>query len=486
VNRILRKALQDSIRRRFKSKMKRKGLLKIAIGVSLVATLLVGIPLMGCAPTAPPTAPPVTPPVTPPAAPPEAKVITAKIGFNAPLTGPTAGWGLPGLYGDEIWCDHINAAGGIETLDGTRVMVEMVPYDNEYVVDDAIAGAHKLVLEDNVCLVQHLCGAPCVACAPFYTEHQVIASTLTPPDMNPDFPYLVAPAEVSPYDYVASFEYVKEKYPELKTIAIITQDDENGRSHAALAAGVAEALGWEVVYDKFYDVNTVDFAPVVSAVLATKPDMISQIGAYPDFVALTTEQLYLQGYKGLNIPGTLDFYWNIADKTSWDFLQGTLWVFPDFDDPALTPSPNPYTTVPPKEFWDEYNAKYPGTWSAVSWEYAAILDVWKQGVIYSNSIDPMKVFTAWKTMPHIYNMWGESAWWGREYWGIDNALVGTWPNVEMQGQKGVITGFVDLLDFWDKYGDTLIKVNEERSQQWYQKMGLTKEEAMAQYPEAFE
>ena len=30
---------------------------------------------------------------------------TVKIGFLAPLTGEVAAWGLPGLYGSEIWAE---------------------------------------------------------------------------------------------------------------------------------------------------------------------------------------------------------------------------------------------------------------------------------------------------------------------------------------------------------------------------------------------
>ena len=37
-----------------------------------------------------------------------------KIGFLAPLTGPVAAWGKPGLDGCKIWADWMNDAGGIE------------------------------------------------------------------------------------------------------------------------------------------------------------------------------------------------------------------------------------------------------------------------------------------------------------------------------------------------------------------------------------
>jgi branched-chain amino acid transport system substrate-binding protein len=37
-----------------------------------------------------------------------------KIGFLAPLTGPVAAWGKPGLDGCQIWAEKINAAGGVK------------------------------------------------------------------------------------------------------------------------------------------------------------------------------------------------------------------------------------------------------------------------------------------------------------------------------------------------------------------------------------
>ena len=39
---------------------------------------------------------------------------TVKVGFLAPLTGEVAAWGLPGLYGCQIWAEKVNAAGGIK------------------------------------------------------------------------------------------------------------------------------------------------------------------------------------------------------------------------------------------------------------------------------------------------------------------------------------------------------------------------------------
>ena len=66
-----------------------------------------------------------------------------RIGFLAPLTGPVAAWGKPGLDGCQIWAEWINDAGGIVIGDESHP-VEFVAYDNEYDAGKARTGATKL------------------------------------------------------------------------------------------------------------------------------------------------------------------------------------------------------------------------------------------------------------------------------------------------------------------------------------------------------
>lgn len=462
--------------------MKRRVFQKLIIIVSLVAALAIVVPLMsGCLPGRPAVAPPAAPPeVAPPeVAPP--KVITAKIGFNAPLSGPSAGWGLPGLYGVEIWVEHFNAKGGITLSDGTQVLVEVIPYDNEYIPEKALTGAKKLVLEDEVVMIEFLGGLDAVAALPWTTKQFMLTTTLLPSDFTPTTLYHLAPVELHPMHNVAFTSWLFENHPELKTMALSQQDDELGRGTRAMVVACAEAYGVEIVYDEYFDIETIDFAPVVSAMMATDPDIMHWGASYPDFVILLTEQAYLQGYEGQLTGCVLDFYDTVIDRTSVEFLEGMVWSFPDFDDPALTPSPSPYTLVQPIDFWDEYQEKYPGTWGAVSWEYQAILDGWVQAVLYADSIDPMDVFRAWKTMPNIYHPFGEGTWWGKPFWGIDNALMSPWTVVQMQNGKAVIVDFIHLLDWWEENKAVAIEANERFDEMWYQRMGIPKETAIEMF-----
>ena len=382
-----------------------------------------------------------------------------KLGFLGPLTGEVAGWALPGRNACLIWADQVNAAGGIKIGDD-NYMVEIVSYDDEYLADKALIGAKKLVLEDDVKMIMMLGGTDAPAAVQFFTKQEMLSTTLLPSDLTPDTLYHLAPAEVHPLYNVTGVEWLAENRPELKTAAICAQDDELGWPSVATYLAAFEAAGIDVVYNKYFDIATTDFAPVVTAMLAENPDIVCLDTAYPDFVNLLCEQLFLQNYEGQIISCTLDFYGRIIEKTSKEFLEGLVFQFPDFDDAAMN---EPHINFDnPNEFFTNYNERFPDAWSAVTWEYPAIAEMWRLAAEKAGSVEPMAVFAALKEGgrgPHVF---GDAAWWGEELYGIDNALVGNWPVVQIQDGKATIVDYRNILDWYAKHGDLLIKHTEEQ------------------------
>lgn len=440
------------------------------ISLTLAIVAVVSMLLVNCAPAGE-----GAPAEEEPVAEPGPKTITAKIGFNAPLSGEAAAWGLPGLYGCEIWAEWNNEAGGFELPDGTRVLVDMIPYDNEYIADKALAGAKKLVLQDKVVLVNHMAGAPLQACVPFYTEHEMIATTQMTDDLAPDNPYVLACGEVYPLHHVPAFTWLLDHSPDIKRFAMTAQNDEIGITGMACLGALAEAAGLDIVYEEMFDPTTTDFAPIASAILAKDPDLISTTSCYPTFVNLLLEQLYLQGYDGHLEGTTLDMYQDIIEKTSVDFIDGYCFDFPDFDDPALTPEQN--------EFYYEYIERHPGEWSAVSWEYATILDTWQWAAQKANSIEPMPVLEALKSEGKAPHAFGMGFWWGTPMYGSDNMLCPKWPAVCMENGKAVIKEFGDMVGWWYEGNnkEIWIKWHEKYGIMWYQKLGVPKQTAIDEY-----
>jgi branched-chain amino acid transport system substrate-binding protein len=369
---------------------------------------------------------------------------TVKIGFNAPLSGAAAAWGLPGMEGVGIWVDKINAAGGIKAGDKTY-KVEIVQFDNEGIGSKALLGARKLVLEDKVSALLMLGGAPSAVVQPFLTKQKIMTFVLIASDISPDRPYLMDVTDNFPIYHLLHTAYIADAHPALKTAAIVSQDDEIGLAAIAWSEAGFEAAGIDVVYAKPFGVETTDFAPLITSVLAKKPDILSMGACYPEFQALIAEQAYIQGWKGIITSACWDFKAIIA-KVPKEFMEKAVSGFPDFDDPKLTKEHN--------EFWKEWRKRYPTHgFSEIVWEYKAALDVWKFGVEKAGSVESVAVFNALKSSDMVPHAFGPGRWWGKEVFGLDNLLVPEWPITEIKDGKPVIVDRKNLMDWLAKPGN---------------------------------
>ena len=391
---------------------------------------------------------------------------TVKVGFLAPLTGEVAAWGLPGLYGCQIWVEQVNAAGGIK-VGGDSYRVELVSYDNEYAPDKARTGATKLIREDGVKFIMMLGGDTWPAVQPIANRTGMLVSTLLPSDLSPDTKTLIAPCEVHPIYNVTGVQWLAENKPDLKTAVICAQDDALGRPSVATYLAAFEAENIEVVDTVFFDISATDFAPIMTGLLAKNPDILCLDTAYADYVHPLCEQAYQQGFKGQIISCTADFYEKIIEKTSKQFMEGFIFQFPDFDDPALNGPQINFTD--PNGFYAEYNKRWPGEWGAVSWEYASILDLWRAGAEKAGSVEPTDVLPAMKAGGKGQHAFGEAEWWGKELFGIDNALVGDWPVVVIENGKAVIKEFKSIPAWWRKHGKLLVKHFDKMGEMYYQR-----------------
>ena len=390
-----------------------------------------------------------------------------KIGFLAPLSGPAAAWGKPGLDGCEIWAERVNAAGGVRLSDGPR-RIEFIGYDNEYDPNKARAGAVKLIREDGVSFIMMLGGDTMPAVQRGIDGTGMMVSTLLPSDLGSKTERLIAPAEVHPIYNVTGVEWMAKTMPHLKTAVICAQDDALGLPSVATYLAAFEAAGISLMEDPvLFDPETTNFAPLVKLMISGRPDIVCLDTCFSEYVHPICEQLHKQGYEGQIISCTLDFYDQIIEKTSKEFMEGVIFQFPDFDDPALNADEINFDD--PNGFFEEYNRRFPGEWSAVSWEYASIMDLWKAAAEKAGSAEPGAVFAAMKDGGKGAHAFGEANWWGADLFGIDNALVGRWPVVVIEDGKARIKAFGDIPSWYDRHGELLLKYMKEYRQMWNQK-----------------
>jgi len=392
---------------------------------------------------------------------------TIKVGFLGPLSGNVAAWGEPGYNGCLIWADSLERRGGIRIGD-QRFRVEIVAYDSEYDPAKAYLGMKKLILEDGVSFVMTL-GGDCFAPAiqDFINQHKMLVSTLLPSDLSPNTPYVIAPCEIHPIYNVTGVEWLHEHRPELRSVAMCAQEDPLGLPSLATYRAAFEAAGIDLVAETLFPADTTDFSAIVDGLLAANPDILCWDTAYEPFVHALTEEAFNQGFRGQIISCTCDNYADLVERTSSTFMEGFVFQFPDFDDPALNDAR--VNIAEPNEFYAEFNRRFPHSWSAVSWEYAAILDQWKTAVEQARSFQPLTVLATMKAGGVGQHAFGEGQWWGRELFGIDNALVGDWPVVVIRQGKARIAEYRSTIDWWNRHGDLLVKHMRALGQMWDQR-----------------
>jgi branched-chain amino acid transport system substrate-binding protein len=76
------------------------------------------------------------------------------------------------------------------------------------------------------------------------------------------------------------FEVAAQQNPKPQTVALVAADQEFSRNACEGARENAKAAGMRVVYDKTYPPTTTDFSPIVRAIQATNPDIVS-VCSYP-------------------------------------------------------------------------------------------------------------------------------------------------------------------------------------------------------------
>jgi branched-chain amino acid transport system substrate-binding protein len=105
----------------------------------------------------------------------------------------------------------------------------------------------------------------------------------------------------------------------------------------------------------------------------------------------------------------------------------------------------------------------------VSWEYASIMELWADAATRAGSIEPAAVLAAMKEGRKGMHAFGEASWWGKELFGIDNALVGNWPGVVIENGKAVIKEYRSIPAWWDKHKELLIKHMTDLGQMYNQR-----------------
>jgi len=388
------------------------------------------------------------------------------IGFLAALTGPSSGWGKPGLTGIKLFLSEINARGGL-LVGNTRYPLKLSIYDDKSDPELALKGAKELVDKHQVKFINGIGGSSADATHPFLTKKKIIYASLIATDIKPDRPYLLAGGDVTPRIDMLRPWYHKNRNPILKRWAVVSQNDPIAQSSQAWEVGSAVAEGWEVVYDKHFPVNTKDFSTIVAGVLATKPDVVSLNLTWPGFVELILQELFIQGYRGEISGNYMDVEANLKRVPSW-FHEGIVDSFPLFNDPFWGKSSKQY------KFYQKWLSRYGSgapedlkrDFTGIDWDHVIMLKVWAFGAQLAKSFDPDNIIEALRAQKSFPTLLGNASMSGEEMWGIKNMVSPPIPINEVRnGVKRIQT--IKKFDAWfESKKDEIISVVKEKGFFW--------------------
>jgi branched-chain amino acid transport system substrate-binding protein len=205
-----------------------------------------------------------------------------KIGFGMALTGGLAGNGKAALLAMQIWKDDINKKGGL-----LGRPVEFVYYDDQ-TNPATVPGIYtKLVDVDKVDLLVSGYGTNLIAPAmPLVMERKLTFMGLFGLANNEKYKYpryfQIAPGGQNPAASFSDgfFELAARQNPKPKTVALVGADAEFPQNALAGARENLKRHGFQIVYDKTYPPNTVDYTPIVRAIKATNADVVF-VASYP-------------------------------------------------------------------------------------------------------------------------------------------------------------------------------------------------------------
>jgi branched-chain amino acid transport system substrate-binding protein len=256
-----------------------------------------------------------------------AQAQTVKIGIVVPLTGPAAPWGNAAKVGIQILANDINAKGGLEA-GGKKYPIEVIAYDDQYKASEAIAAYNRLTTRDGVkeLILQ---GSPqSNALKQMVEDDQVLTFTTAAAGniIDAKSHYMFRATSV-PAQFVPPFvKWMKENMTE-RRVAIMNPNQDGAWDQTELALKYFKENGFTVVDSELFEPGMKDFAPILTKVLATKPEIIELAAVAPASAGLLIRQARELGYKGKFTKNSGPAPQEILDAAGKDAAEGMLMLF---------------------------------------------------------------------------------------------------------------------------------------------------------------
>jgi ABC-type branched-subunit amino acid transport system substrate-binding protein len=365
---------------------------------------------------------------------------TLRVGAILGITGMFSVREVPDLNQGQVCADMINEQGGI-TVNGDKYMVELVVADTKSTFDGVTAAANKLVYDEGIKLIigptAFFSPAAGAVCDPEQVLRMITWVVHTPGEMDASTPYSFMAGNGSLLTTTAAAKYLKEAYPDVESVVIVTPDDGAPPYVIPIATEILAAEGISVVGDPvIYPNETQDFSAYVAKLNAVKEadaifmqnGLVFQMGA---LVKGLRDSGNYKPYAG-SLPARISQVMTIAGE---DAMQDVFSIALTPGDPAMDPVAS--------DIIDRVIAQYGADYQL---EMTAPNCLWvlKEGIEAAQSLDPTDIKNQLESMDEIQTIWGPAKICGEQTLGIKHVIAS--PQAVQILKDGVETsaGWVDL------------------------------------------
>ena len=282
-----------------------------------------------------------------------------RFGVLGPMTGPASLWGLAMQNCVEMWAEEINSQGGLQ-VKGEKYKVETVTEDTKYDAARAVAGAEKLVNRDKVKFIIGTNGThEALAVLPITTPAKVILCTFCfdRSAIGTQYPYSFRAIPTAYEFYTPMYKWLNQKYPDKKRMVLVVKNYAGGLVVRDQAKEATEKEGYKIAGVETYQPATTDFYPIMTKILAHKPEVMDFTAASGGDTGLLLKAAKQLGYKGITLQGTQGDPGTVISTAGKENAEGHYFMGGGSDEAVASSAM--------EAFIKEYTKRY-GSWNEVA------------------------------------------------------------------------------------------------------------------------
>ena len=312
------------------------------------------------------------------------------LGSMGPRTGPITQFAT-GNATIEMIFKEINAQGGIKFKDGKTRQINFVWYDDAYNPQKAVEQGKRLVEKDHVFAVITSIGTPTnMALRPYLNANGVphvlvgSGSTVWGSEMS-EYPWTVGWQPNYAGEANILVRFLKRDHPEVKTVAMIYQNDDFGQDYAGSFMRAAEEAGLSVVGLEGFERTDTSIQAQIIKLAATKADVFMN-AATPSFAAQAIKAIHGTDWQPVHLLASIAGSTSNMKAAGDDAAEGV--YSPTYAGDPLTPSFRDSDTM--KEFlamYEKYKPEFLNPDDMLS------IDAWSRAEIVAHVLSEMPELT---------------------------------------------------------------------------------------------